>query len=109
MTAFAREIYSEDSISAAVYDLQTALACTESAGDIDFYRAEAARATRILELGVGTGAYSLAARGIRLSRHRRRYLLGNACSGRREAHASRTRGLEPINTLSSRHERVLGP
>ena len=60
-----REIYSDNSISAAVFDLQTTLVSTVCDGDVDFYRMEASGASHVLELGVGTGrvAWSLAEAG----------------------------------------------
>jgi SAM-dependent methyltransferase len=61
----AREMYSEGTFSAAVYDLQTEVFSQACQGDVDFYLAEASGAVNVLELGVGTGrvAWKLAAAG----------------------------------------------
>ncbi len=50
-----KELYSESSVSALVYDMQTELFSKECDGDVQFYLDAAGKFARVLDLGTGTG------------------------------------------------------
>ena len=50
-----KELYSESSVSALVYDMQTELFSKECDGDVQFYLEAAGKFARVLDLGTGTG------------------------------------------------------